>query len=112
MFNRANQVQAINVNEWVDKLLSANNDIRAVEKIRKRLDETNRDVIAARAKELEKRERLYDWNYEGNMPVNDDFTRFIMEQIDYRMPDDLVQKWQDLIERYRQIKAEGSDKDA
>lgn len=112
MFNCKNQVQVINVNEWVDKLLSANNDVRAVEKIRKRLDEMNRDTITVRAKALEKQESLYDWYYEGNMPVNDDFTRFIMELIDYRMPDDLVEKWQDLIERYRQIKAERSNKDA
>ncbi len=105
MFNRTNQVQTVDVNSWVDKLLAAHDDVRAVGQIRKRLDYMCANNIDVRARNLEKRESLYDFYYEG-MPINGDLELFVMETIDYRMPDDLVEKWQSVCEQYQRIKAE------
>ena len=106
MFKHVNQVQAVDVNEWVDKLMAAHDDVRAVEKIRRRLDEICASNIATRAESLEKRNSLYDFYYACEMPVTEDFTLWIMNVIDYRMPDDLAERWQFVREQYRQIKAE------
>ena len=106
MFKRVNQVQTVDVNEWTNKLLAARDDVRAVENIRRRLDDICANNIAMRAMNLEKREVLYDFYYEETMPSCDDFTKYIMDTIDYRMPDDLVEKWQFVCEQYRRIKAE------
>lgn len=106
MFNKTNQVQTIDVNEWVNKLLAAHDDVRAVEKIRKRLDEICLQNITVRANSLEKRTSLYDFYYDGGMPVTDDFQKWVMDVIDYRMPDELVEKWAFTCEQYWKVKAE------
>lgn len=106
MFNKTNQVQTIDVNEWVNKLMVARDDMKAVEKIRKRLDEICLRNITDRAKNLENRTSLYDFYYDGGMPVTEDFQLWVMGVIDYRMPDELVEKWAFTCEQYWKIKAE------
>lgn len=110
MFNRTNQVQTVNVNEWVGRLMSAHDDVRAVKKIRERLDAMNAKAITVRAEALDRQEKLYDFYYESDMPVDGDFERFVMQAIDYRMPDEMVDRWQATCERYRQIKTERATK--
>ena len=105
MFNRATQVQHVDVNEWVGRLISARDDTSAVERIRKRLDDMNRDAIVIRAEALEK-EKLYDFYYQGVMPVDGDFERFVMDLIDYQMPEELIDRWQAVLEKFQSIKAE------
>lgn len=106
MFNKTNQVQTVDVNEWVNKLLAAHDDVKAVEKIRKRLDEICLRNITDRAKNLENRTSLYDFYYDGNLPATEDFVLWVMDVIDYRMPDELVEKWAFTCEQYLKIKAE------
>lgn len=109
MFNKTNQVQTINVNEWVNNLLAAHDDVKAVEKIRKRMDEICLRNITERAKNLENKTSLYNFYYDGGMPVTDDFTRWIMDVIDYRMPDELVEKWAFVCEQYWKMKEDGKE---
>lgn len=109
MFNKTNQVQTINVNEWVNKLMAANDDVKAVEKIRKRLDEICLRNITERAKNLENKTSLYNFYYDVGMPVTDDFTLWIMDVIDYRMPDELVEKWAFVCEQYWKMKEDGKE---
>lgn len=106
MFSSASQVQEIDVNEWVSKLLAAHDDVRAVEKIRERLDAMINQVITVRAEALEKEEKLYDFYYEGQCPVDGDFERFVMQAIDYKMPVEDAERWAFVRERYQEIKAE------
>lgn len=106
MFNRTNQVQVVDVNKWTDMLLAAHDDVRAIEKIRRRLDDMNSQAITVRAEALTKEQKLYDFYYEGDMPVDGDFERFVMGLIDYRMPDEMADRWQFVQDRYKQIKAE------
>lgn len=112
MFNKTNQVQTIDVNEWVNKLMAARDDVKAVEKIREKLDTICLRNIEDRAKNLEKRTSLYDFYYDGGMPVTDDLALWIMDVIDYRMPDHLVEKWQFVCEQYWKIKAEMQEAEA
>ena len=104
MFNKTNQVQTIDVNEWVNKLLAARDDIKAVEKIRKELDRKFSKYISDRESDLDNQRNLYDWYYNAVIPSLDDFADFIAQTIDYQLPDDLVDRWQLLIVRYQQIK--------
>lgn len=106
MFNKTNQVQTIDVNEWVNKLLAAHDDVRAVEKIRRRLDEICAAYIAARKNDLEKQTSLYDWYFEA-MPSLNDFENWVMGLIDYQMPDAMVEDWQAVCAEYQRIKSEG-----
>ncbi len=104
MFNKTNQVQTIDVNEWVNKLLAARDDIKAVEKIRKELDRKFSKYISDRESDLDNQKNLYDWYYDGVIPSLSDFENFIAQTIDYQLPDDLVDRWQLVIVRYQQIK--------
>lgn len=112
MFKQTNQVQTVDVNELVNKLLAAHDDVRAVEKIRKRMDEICLRNITDRDKNLEKRTSLYDFYYDGGMPVTEDLALWIMDVIDYRMPDELVEKWAFVCEQYWKIKAEMQEAEA
>lgn len=109
MFNKTNQVQTIDVNEWVNKLMAARDDVKAVEKIRKRLDEICLRNITDRARNLENKTSLYDFYYDGNMPATEDFVLWIMDVIDYRMPDELVEKWAFVCEQYWKMKEDGKE---
>ena len=109
MFNKTNQVQTIDVNEWVNKLMAARDDMKAVEKIREKLDTICLRNIEDRAKNLEKRTSLYDFYYDGGMPVTEDFQLWIMDVIDYRMPDHLVEKWALVCEQYWKMKENGKE---
>lgn len=106
MFNKTNQVQTVDVNEWVNKLLAAHDDVKAVEKIRKRLDEKCAAYIDARKKELEKQTSLYNFYFEA-MPSLGEFENWIMDLIDYQMPDAMVEDWQAVCAEYQRIKSEG-----
>jgi hypothetical protein len=106
MFKQTNQVQTIDVNEWMNKLLAAHDDVRAVEKIRRRLDEKCAAYIDARKNGLEKQTSLYDWYFEA-MPSLNDFENWIMDLIDYQMPDAMVEDWQAVCAEYQRIKSEG-----
>ena len=103
MFNRTNQVQTIDVNEWVNKLLSARDDVKAIERIKVALDNMCAAVIEDREGWLNARQSMYDFYYKG-MPCSDDFALQVMNIIDYRMPDDLVDRWQKICEEYWRIK--------
>lgn len=110
MFNKTNQVQTIDVNEWVNKLLSARDDVKAIERIRVALDNKCAGFIEERERCLKARQSMYDFYYEG-MPCSDDFALQIMNIIDYRMPEPLVEHWQEVCERYRTIKSEKEQTD-
>jgi len=109
MFNKTNQVQTIDVNEWVNKLLAARDDVRAVEKIREKFDTICLRNIEDRAKNLEKRTSLYDFYYDGGVPVTEDLALWIMDVICYRMPDELVEKWAFVCEKYWKMKEDGKE---
>ena len=103
MFNKTNQVQTIDVHEWVNKLLAAYDDVRAVEKIRQRLDEICAAYIDARKNDLEKQASMYDWYFKA-MPSLSDFENWVMDLIDYQMPDAMVEDWQAVCAEYQKIK--------
>lgn len=109
MFNKTNQVQTIDVNEWVNKLMAARDDVKAVEKIREKLDTICLRNIEDRAKNLEKRTSLYDFYYDVGMPVTEDLALWIIDVIDYRMPDELVEKWAFVCEQYWKMKEDGKE---
>ena len=110
MFNRTNQVQTVNVNEWVAQLMAAHEDVLAVGRIRAELDKICAKYIENREQDLEKRQGLYDWYFE-QMPYIDDFAKRVADIIDYRMPEPLVEHWQEVCEKYRSIKREKEQTD-
>jgi hypothetical protein len=105
MFKQTNQVQTIDVNEWVAKLMAAHDDVKTVERIRKKLDDYCTDYIAEKAANLNSRTSLYDWYYEA-MPHMDGFMEYVAELIDYQMPENLAEMWRAVINQYCTIKAE------
>ena len=105
MFKQTQQVQTIDVNEWVAKLMAAHDDVKAVERIRKKLDDYCMDYIAEKAANLNSRTSLYDWYYEA-MPHMDGFMEYVAELIDYQMPENLAEMWRAVINQYCTIKAE------
>lgn len=105
MFKQTKQVQAIDVNEWVNKLLAAHDDAKAVERIRKKLDDYCMNYIAEKAANLNSRTSLYDWYYEA-MPHMDGFMEYVAELIDYQMPENLAEMWQGVINQYCVLRAE------
>lgn len=105
MFKQTKQVQTIDVNEWVAKLMAARDDVKAVERIRKKLDDYCMDYIAERAANLNSRTSLYDFYYEA-MPHMDGFMEYVAELIDYQMPENLAEMWRSVINQYCTTKAE------
>lgn len=105
MFKQTTQVQTIDVNEWVAKLMAAHDDVKAVEKITERLDRYCSDYIAEKAANLNKRTSMYDWYYEA-MPYMDGFMKDVAEIIGYKLPDNLAEMWQGVVIRYYQLKGE------
>lgn len=103
------QVNHVDVNEWVGKLLAAQDAMRAVEKIRSRLDDACRKYIQAKRDALATRTSMYDFYYEPD-PYLSDLEKWLMDVIDYHMPDDLVNWWSEVCTEYYEIKAkEGKD---
>ena len=102
---KTQQVQTIDVNEWVAKLMAAHDDVKVVERIRKKLDDYCTDYIAEKAANLNSRTSLYDWYYEA-MPHMDGFMEYVAELIDYQMPENLAEMWRLVINQYCTIKAE------
>ncbi len=105
MFKHTKQVQTIDINEWVTKLMAARDDVKAVERIRKKLDDYCMDYIAEKAENLNNRTSLYDWYYE-TMPYMDGFMKQVAELIDYQMPENLAEMWRSVINQYCVLKAE------
>lgn len=100
MFNKTNQVQTIDVNEWVNKLLAAHDDMTAVRKLKDRLDDICADRIADRERELHSGKQLYDFYYRGVTPLGDDFQGFVADTIGYDMRVDLAERWQAVCTEY------------
>lgn len=107
MFNRTNQVQTININEWVEKLLAARDDVSAVERIRRELDKELAEYMEIREEDLKRRTNLYDFYFDA-MPCLGNFEKFTMQTIDYQMPDHLVERWQKVCAEYQRVKSEAS----
>lgn len=105
MFKQTKQVQTIDVNEWVNKLLAAHDDVKAVERIRKKLDDYCMDYIAEKAENLNSRTSLYGFYYDA-MPYMDGFMKCVAELIDYKMPENLAEMWRSVINQYCVLKAE------
>lgn len=99
------QVNHVDVNEWVDKLLAAQDAMRAVEKIRSRLDDTCRKYIQEKRDALATRTSMYDFYYEPDLYLSG-LEKWLMDVIDYQMPDDLVKWWSEVCTEYYKIKAE------
>jgi hypothetical protein len=105
MFKRTNQVQTVDVNEWVNKLMAAQDDVKTVERIRRKLDTACESYIKARESELEERKNLYSFYYDG-MPIAGDFEKWLMELIGYQLPVELLARWQNACSMYNSIIAE------
>lgn len=105
MFKQTKQVQTIDVNEWVNKLLDAHDDVTAVKKITERLDKYCSNYIGEKAANLNSRTSLYDWYYE-EMPYMDGFMKDVAEIIGYKLPDNLAEMWQGVVIRYYNLKGE------
>jgi hypothetical protein len=86
------QVNHVDVNEWVNKLLAAQDAMRAVEKIRSRLDDACRNYIQEKRDALAARISMYDFYYAPDLYLSD-LEKWLMDVIDYQMPDDLVKWW-------------------
>lgn len=98
---KANQVQTIDVNEWVNKLLAAQEDMTAVRKLKVRLDEISADRIADRERDLNSGKQLYDFYYKGVRPFDGEtFLDFVADTIGYDMSDDLSDRWQAVCAEY------------
>jgi hypothetical protein len=102
---KTQQVNHVDVNEWVDKLLAAQDAMRAVEKIRSRLDDACRKYITEKRDALATRTGMYDFYYEPDLYLSD-LEKWLMDVIDYRMPDDLVKWWSEVCTEYYEIKTE------
>lgn len=111
MFKQVKQVQTINVNEWVDKLMAAKDATNAVEKIRGRLNDTCFEYIRQRQENLATRTSMYDFYYEPELYLND-LERWLMDVIEYKMPDDLVEWWARVCAEYHKIKTEDAKAEA
>jgi hypothetical protein len=99
------QVNHVDVNEWVNKLLAAQDAMRAVEKIRSRLDDACRNYIQEKRDALAARISMYDFYYAPDLYLSD-LEKWLMDVIDYQMPDDLVKWWSEVCTEYYEIKAE------
>ena len=98
---KANQVQTIDVNEWVNKLLAAQEDMTAVRKLKERLDEISADRIADRERDLNSGKPLYDFYYKGVRPFDGEaFMDFVADTIGYDMRADLTERWQNVCAEY------------
>ena len=100
---KTQQVQTIDVNEWVDKLLAAQDATRAVEKIRSRLDDACRSYITEKRDALAAGICMYDFYYKPDLYLSD-LEKWLMDVIDYQMPDDLVKWWSEVCAEYYEIK--------
>ena len=106
------QVQTIDVNEWVNKLLAAHNDVTAVKKLKERLDDICEERIADRERDLRSDKQLYDFYYRGVTPFDGgDFMTFVADTIRYDMREDLAERWQNVCAEYWKRK-DGGNTDA
>jgi helix-turn-helix protein len=101
MFKNTNQVQTVDVNEWVNKLLAAHDDMTAVRKLKDRLDTICEERITDMERDLNSDKQLYDFYYRGVRPIDGDtFLDFVADTIGYDMRDDLAERWQNVCAAY------------
>lgn len=98
---KTNQVQTIDVNEWVNKLLAAHDDMTAVQKLKKYLDDISAERIEDRVRDLANGRQLYDFQFKGITPFEgESHLEFVANTIGYDMRAGLAERWQNVCAEY------------